>query len=276
MAVQLINIGNIANDGTGDDLREAFIKANANFEELDLRDDEQTTVSNLGSTGEGLFAQKLVYDLQFKKIVGGAGLTLTATDDNITIANDKVYDLTQTAVSGDSYVTKQYDFADSRLLYNNVYDTLADLPSPSTYHGLFAHVHTTGGAYYSHGGIWTELAHRSYVGAPTSPLAHDTSPQLGGDLDGLAHNLLNVGTISSSGITGPLTGNVTGNLVGDVTGLVHGVDVRSFLSTDTADFGDINPTVTNILEYIIYNTDIEWGSFVTPNGATLDLGAIAV
>ena len=55
MAVQLINIGNVANDGTGDDLREAFIKTNANFEELDLRDDEQTTVSNLGEVGEGLF-----------------------------------------------------------------------------------------------------------------------------------------------------------------------------------------------------------------------------
>jgi len=28
MAIQTINIGNIANDGTGDDLREAFIKVN--------------------------------------------------------------------------------------------------------------------------------------------------------------------------------------------------------------------------------------------------------
>ena len=32
MAVQTINIGNAANDGTGDDLREAFIKVNNNFE----------------------------------------------------------------------------------------------------------------------------------------------------------------------------------------------------------------------------------------------------
>jgi len=43
MAISLINVGQIANDGTGDDLREAFIKINQNFEELDLRDDEQTT-----------------------------------------------------------------------------------------------------------------------------------------------------------------------------------------------------------------------------------------
>jgi hypothetical protein len=26
MAIQVINVGNLANDGTGDDLREAFIK----------------------------------------------------------------------------------------------------------------------------------------------------------------------------------------------------------------------------------------------------------
>lgn len=65
MAIQLINVGNIANDGTGDDLREAFIKVNQNFEELDLRDDEQTTASNIGEVGEGVFAQRLNYDLQF-------------------------------------------------------------------------------------------------------------------------------------------------------------------------------------------------------------------
>ena len=37
MAINLINIGNIANDGTGDDLREAFVKVNNNFEELDFQ-----------------------------------------------------------------------------------------------------------------------------------------------------------------------------------------------------------------------------------------------
>ena len=101
MAVQLINIGNVANDGTGDDLREAFIKANANFEELDLRDDEQTTVSNLGGTGEGLFAQKLIYDLQFKKLSAGANITLTADLEKIVIAADSgVSDLTLTADTG--------------------------------------------------------------------------------------------------------------------------------------------------------------------------------
>jgi len=43
MTIQNINIGNIANDGTGDDLREAFRKVNENFDELDLRQPESTT-----------------------------------------------------------------------------------------------------------------------------------------------------------------------------------------------------------------------------------------
>ena len=51
MAINLINIGNIANDGTGDDLREAFVKVNNNFEELDLRDNEKTTVCGKRSGG---------------------------------------------------------------------------------------------------------------------------------------------------------------------------------------------------------------------------------
>jgi len=101
MAVQLINIGNVANDGTGDDLREAFIKVNQNFEDLDLRDDEQTSASNLGDIGEGLFVQRLIYDLQFKKIASGANITLTADDNKIVIAADSgVSDLTITADTG--------------------------------------------------------------------------------------------------------------------------------------------------------------------------------
>ena len=35
MAIQRVNIGTIANDGTGDDLREAFVKVNNNFTELE-------------------------------------------------------------------------------------------------------------------------------------------------------------------------------------------------------------------------------------------------
>ena len=41
MAIQTVNIGTIANDGTGDDSREAFVKVNNNFTELDIRQSEK-------------------------------------------------------------------------------------------------------------------------------------------------------------------------------------------------------------------------------------------
>ena len=51
---------------------------------------------------------------------------------------------------------------------NNVipfyYSTYANLPSASTYHGAFAHVHATGSAYYSHAGAWWELVRRESTG----------------------------------------------------------------------------------------------------------------
>ena len=85
MALQTINIGTLANDGTGDDLREAFVKVNANFNELDLRAPERTTGANLGSAGEGVFAQLSGSEMQFKKIIGGTAVTLASDGNAITI-----------------------------------------------------------------------------------------------------------------------------------------------------------------------------------------------
>ena len=45
-----------------------------------------------------------------------------------------------------------------KVKFANVYSNESDLPSASTYHGMFAHVHATGLAYYAHGGNWIKLA----------------------------------------------------------------------------------------------------------------------
>ena len=59
----------------------------------------------------------------------------------------------------DSNVTgKDLDMGTNKILYSNVYSTLADLPSASSYHGMFAHVHATGKAYFAHAGSWVDLA----------------------------------------------------------------------------------------------------------------------
>tara|TARA_B100001057_G_scaffold489901_1_gene577120 strand:- start:227 stop:1024 length:798 start_codon:yes stop_codon:yes gene_type:complete len=49
------------------------------------------------------------------------------------------------------------DLAGNKVLFANKYDNLVDLPNATTYHGMFAHVHATGKAYYAHGGNWVAL-----------------------------------------------------------------------------------------------------------------------
>lgn len=88
MTIQTINIGALANDGTGDDLRAAFLKVNSNFDELDLRNDEATTGTNVGVGGHAIFKQKTGYDLEFRKIIQGDRITVTTNGDLITIAAD--------------------------------------------------------------------------------------------------------------------------------------------------------------------------------------------
>ena len=53
---------------------------------------------------------------------------------------------------------------DGKIYYSNVFSTLSDLPSASTYHGMFAHVHATGKGYFAHGGSWIPLANESLLG----------------------------------------------------------------------------------------------------------------
>ena len=60
------------------------------------------------------------------------------------------------------------DLGSNKILYSNVFSTVGDLPDASTYHGMFAHVHGTGAAYFAHGGQWIELANKSDVGTGSS------------------------------------------------------------------------------------------------------------
>jgi hypothetical protein len=83
MSIQRINIGNLVNDGLGDDLRTAFRKVNENFTELNTA--LTITASNIGSTGEGVFKQKTGLNLEFKNLVPGNKITLDGGVDFIRI-----------------------------------------------------------------------------------------------------------------------------------------------------------------------------------------------
>jgi len=64
----------------------------------------------------------------------------------------------QTPVTG-----SDLDMNGNKVLFANVYPTTGDLPSATTYHGMFAHVHDQGAGYFAHAGGWTKLANASEV-----------------------------------------------------------------------------------------------------------------
>jgi hypothetical protein len=64
-----INLGNVVNDGTGDDLRTAFEKVKTNFEYLYNNGFAPVTGENVGSSGLGIFKQKNTdSNLEFRKL----------------------------------------------------------------------------------------------------------------------------------------------------------------------------------------------------------------
>jgi len=83
--LQTINIGNLVNDGLGDDLRTAFQKVNANFESLNAA--LTVTASNLGTTGVNVFKQKTDSNLEFRKLVAGTKILLDEQDSGIVISS---------------------------------------------------------------------------------------------------------------------------------------------------------------------------------------------
>ena len=107
--------------------------------------------------------------------VKGSALTHPELDANFTTLQDALLDsgdVTSIAqasdiaqgvstnlnqLAGDSDI----DFGSNKILYSNNYDSTGSLPSASTYHGMFAHVHDEGRGYFAHGGNWVGLANKT-------------------------------------------------------------------------------------------------------------------
>lgn len=85
MAIQTINVGNVVNDGLGDDLRSAFRKVNNNFSELNSS--LAVTAANIGGTGVGLFKQKNNNTLEFKNLISGTGVLVEELPNTVRISS---------------------------------------------------------------------------------------------------------------------------------------------------------------------------------------------
>tara|TARA_B110000977_G_scaffold67459_1_gene91571 strand:+ start:22 stop:723 length:702 start_codon:yes stop_codon:yes gene_type:complete len=194
MAITRINVGGIANDGTGDDLRQAFVKVNNNFDELDLRVVAQNTATNLG-TGTGIFYTKQGSELSFKSLVAGDNMSLVTDGTSITITNN-------------GSITVRTDG-----------DTLS-LSGAGRQFGV------NGGQ-----SITTSLSGNNInVALDTTDLVSlDTNPALGAALDANTFNINNVGSLFATTITagmyfGPLIGTVDGINVSELNEIVSSAD----------------------------------------------------
>jgi len=194
MTITRINVGNVANDGTGDDLRQAFVKVNNNFDELDARVVPQNNAENLG-TGEGVFYTKENNTLQFRSLLAGADVSLAADGNSITISSNSV-------------------------LYVKTDGNTLSLSGAGKQFGI------KGGQ-----NISTSLSGDSINVAldGTDLIFQDKNPVLGDALDANGFNIndvnsLNAVNITATSITGALTGTVNGYDVADMGRIINGVD----------------------------------------------------
>lgn len=199
MAIQYINTGTIANDGTGDDLRESFTKINNNFEELDLRIVEETLIENLGSVGQGIWGGKNDGINGFKRLVAGNNVNLTSTANTITInASDALDQVVMVSDNGTLTIergqTMRVRGGDGTITKVNGQDLTIELDTA---------------------GI----------------VIKDTTPSLGGDLNANNKNITGANTISANNFNGGLNGLVYGYDVREFGPYLSGFDFGGIRNT---------------------------------------------
>lgn len=101
-------------------------------------------------------------------------------------------------------MTGDIDGNGNKVLFANVYNNIGDLPSASTYHGMFAHVHSTGKGYYAHAGAWIEMANQSDLTTTNTNVTNLTNSlaTTNTNITNLTNNKLN---LSGGTMTGTLT-----------------------------------------------------------------------
>ena len=95
---------------------------------------------------------------------GSAGLTEVREDGSPQLGGN--LDLNGHDITGG--ITSTIEVSGSTNKIKFLYNALTDLPSASDWHGMFAHVHSEGAAYFAHGGQWVQLANNSDIPTDTN------------------------------------------------------------------------------------------------------------
>ena len=130
-----------------------------------------TSGSSGSTTGNAATATALATARNISGVAfdGTANITLNTSaiteNTNLYYTDARVQAVSINAVSEDSSPTLGGNLAGGaynitttgKIYYANVFSTEGDLPSASTYHGMFSHVHATGKGYFAHAGNWIKL-----------------------------------------------------------------------------------------------------------------------
>jgi trimeric autotransporter adhesin len=234
MAIQTINLGTYANDGTGDDLRVAFQKVNANILELastvyGANVGENPPISGVEqgelwwSTVEGrLYVYYnsawidaspvdgfVTYDITAETVAGGASVRLNGTDlsqDSIKFASGANITVTRTDASTITLSSENFTGDVTGNLTGNVTGNLTG--NTSGVHNGTVNGNVTGNLLGDTDGLHTG----NVIGNVTGNLTGDTSGTHTGNV---------IGNVTGN-IIGDTTGTHTGAVIGDVTGNTTG------------------------------------------------------
>tara|TARA_A100001234_G_scaffold38670_1_gene30915 strand:+ start:368 stop:1855 length:1488 start_codon:yes stop_codon:yes gene_type:complete len=260
MAKQTIGIGSAANDGTGDTLRDGAIKANSNFNELYEKLGNQTDI--LFDIGSGITEGQVLkwgtspsaafragnFDTLTGNLDTNGHQIVSDGTDNIVIYQTGTGDIKLWAGGSGSAYT-YIDGDDGYLKWYAPYATLGDLPDATNHHGMLAHVHGTGKAYFAHSAAWVPLVDENQS---ITVLADVDTTVNGGPSDGQvlkwvasasawqpANDLQGSGG-GGGGTTQNLfetftgdTGTTTASAANDTLNIVGGTNISTTMSGDT-------------------------------------------
>jgi len=116
----------------------------------------------------------------------------------------------------------------------SLYANMGALPSASSYHGMFAHVHATARGYFAHGGSWFELVNKEADGV----VGTGTERYNIGSVDLTDINVSSSSTTSSLNVTGVTTA-VTVDINGDL-------DVDGHTSLDNVSIAGVTTFASSI------------------------------
>ena len=121
----------------------------------------------------------------------------------------------------------------------SLYSAMTDLPSASSYHGMFAHVHATGAAYYAHAGNWFELVNKETTGIVGTGTETFNVGTLGIGVDSPANDFqlrksgdTELQITSETGVAGLTVGRETGVLNTNNAEIRYAADNLGFYSSE--------------------------------------------